>query len=184
MVDGTDAVGRVLVMMMVVMLLLVDQFAVAHHHWNGSAIRIGRSGIQMIRQTSQRLLTLLLGLIIIVDVMLIQVVIVMTGMTSWTRTARRSRNGTQNNFVHRCSVSLSLTFTSLHFLRNKYLNLKKLYNVVFFFKVIYLDIIFLHGQRSVDSVQFEIKSASIADGFSLIVSAPQGSCRRRAISAP
>jgi hypothetical protein len=32
MVDGTDAVGRVLVMMMVVMLLLVDQFAVAHHH--------------------------------------------------------------------------------------------------------------------------------------------------------
>jgi hypothetical protein len=36
----------------------------------------------MIRQTSQRLLTLLLGLVIIVDVMLIQVVIVMTGMTS------------------------------------------------------------------------------------------------------
>ena len=36
----------------------------------------------MIRQTSQRLLTLLLALVIIVDVMLIQVVIVMTGMAS------------------------------------------------------------------------------------------------------
>ena len=132
MVDGTDAVGRVLVMMMVVMLLLVDQFAVAHHHWNGSAIRIGRSGIQMIRQTSQRLLTLLLALVIIVDVMLIQVVIVMTGMASWTRTARRSRNGTQNNFVHRCSVSLSLTFTSLIFLTNKNWNCWKITMLCFF----------------------------------------------------
>ena len=42
-VDGTDAVGRVLVMVM----LLVDQLAasVAHHHRDGSAVRVGRPWI-------------------------------------------------------------------------------------------------------------------------------------------
>jgi hypothetical protein len=81
MVDGTDAVSRVLVMMVV--MLLVHQFAVAHHHGDGSsAIRVGRSWIQVIRQTSQRLLTLLLLGLVVVDVMLIQVVIVVTGMAS------------------------------------------------------------------------------------------------------
>lgn len=78
-VDGTDAVGRVLVVLVLVM-LLVDQLAasvVAHHHGDGSAVRVigGRSRIQMIGQTAagQRLLLLAL---VAVDVVLAQVVVV------------------------------------------------------------------------------------------------------------
>lgn len=77
-VDRTDAVGRVLVVVLV--MLLVDQLAasvVAHHHGDGSAIRVigGRSRIQMIGQTAagQRLLLLAL---VAVDVVLAQVVVV------------------------------------------------------------------------------------------------------------
>lgn len=78
-VDGTDAVGRVLVVVLV--MLLVDQLAasvVAHHHGDGSAVRVigGRSRIQMIGQTAAAGQRLLLLALVAVDVVLAQVVVV------------------------------------------------------------------------------------------------------------
>lgn len=48
----------------------------------------------------------------------------------------------------------------------------------------YLDVVLFHGQWPIDSMQFEVESARVANGLALIVATPQRRGRRGAIGAP
>lgn len=48
----------------------------------------------------------------------------------------------------------------------------------------YLNVILFHGQRPVDSVQFEVESARIANRLALVVATPERRGRRGTIGTP